>query len=282
MTELWLPNAELIKSKLSCGTYDRLDPKKVGIHTTEGPSIASAMSAYISYPPHVIASYEERRVAQHFPLNVPARSFKGSENDDEPVIQVELVGYARESRYWADEKLRWFAENVFGPIYQLWPCALVGPPQGFKDELDGQILARASSKHRFKTKAYEEFSGYLGHQPAPSPDSHWDPGALDIGKLLRFVKEAVHPEAPAAPDHSAQVAKLEQRVGTLEAQIRRLEGDMDATAKLARASTSRYDVALAAFTSVHNRMPNLETELVPLLRDDAQLFELTDKLRGQG
>ena len=196
MADLWLPNAAHHLYPLRGGSYDRLSPKKILLHTTEGTTIAGALGAYGSYPPHLIASYKERKVVQHVPLNKRAYSLKASEAEDEPVIQVEIVGFARQARYWSKQELDWLIDNVMLPVWRLWPYDLAVPPQGFKDELDGVLLASSTSKHRMSMTDFVNFSGIVGHQHAPAPDSHWDPGAIDTDYIISELGRKIRPNEP--------------------------------------------------------------------------------------
>jgi hypothetical protein len=57
-------------------------------------------------------------------------------------------------------------------------------------------MARASDPHRAEGK-FGHFAGWYGHGDCPSPDSHWDPGALRWSELFRVA--SAMPAASAAP-----------------------------------------------------------------------------------
>ena len=57
-------------------------------------------------------------------------------------------------------------------------------------------MARASDPHRAEGK-FGHVAGWYGHGDMPSPDTHWDPGALEWGHL--FALAEAMPEANAAP-----------------------------------------------------------------------------------
>jgi hypothetical protein len=188
---LWLPDAEKLILAGVTGGLMGSGPLKVMIHTTEGGSVDGAIVAYKPYPPHMVASYEANRVVQHIPLDLHSYALKSDDSDNDPLIQVEICGFAGSTNSWPDDKYRWLAKHVLAPIYRLRPFELQGPPQGFHGAGEGIVLASASSRIRFTRAAWQNFGGIVGHQHAPAPDTHWDPGQLNIDLLLTFLRAEV-------------------------------------------------------------------------------------------
>jgi hypothetical protein len=158
------------------------------MHTTEGGSISGAMSAYAPYPPHLIYDWRNRRGVQHVRLDRAAYSAMDG-NDDDYMIQVELVGFAAETRNWPEEALRNVAIDVVAPLEQYFKIPRRIIWHGFKDGRDGITLAVANSPIRLDWAQLRDFSGWLGHQHLPSPDTHWDPGALPMARIFSYLTE---------------------------------------------------------------------------------------------
>lgn len=205
---MWLPNYERYEYPgLGGKPYQFTHNPKGCMHTTEGGSISGAMSAYAPYPPHLIYDWRTRRGVQHVSLAYAAYSAMDG-NDDDYMIQVELVGFAAETRTWPDEALRNIAADVVAPLEQYFkiPRQVIG--SGFKDGRDGITLAVENSPIRLSAAGLRDFSGWLGHQHLPAPDTHWDPGALPMAKILTYLEDDMSAEAEQriADLHQAAVA----------------------------------------------------------------------------
>lgn len=186
---MWLPGYERHEYPGLAGKpYQYTHNPKGCLHTTEGGSIAGAMSAYAPYPPHLIYDWRYRRGVQHVRLDRASYSAMDG-NDDDYMIQVELVGFAAETRNWSEQALRNVAADVVAPLERLFkiPRRIIG--SGFKDGRDGMVLASANSPIRLSAAGLRDFSGWLGHQHLPAPDTHWDPGALPMAKILSYLED---------------------------------------------------------------------------------------------
>lgn len=95
---MWLPGYERHEYPGLAGKSFQFTHNPKGcLHTTEGGSIAGAMSAYAPYPPHLIYDWRNRRGVQHVRLDRASYSAMDG-NDDDYMIQVELVGFAAETQ----------------------------------------------------------------------------------------------------------------------------------------------------------------------------------------
>jgi hypothetical protein len=176
------------------GTYVPAARMHLLLHTTEGGTIAGAEGAYRArgVPPHLTISYEERRVVQHVPFTRSAMALAnlpgGVETNRQGVIQVELVGFARETHRWPEAKVRWIAQQL-APVVKAWGIDYRKYPT-FHGEGAGWILAVVGAKQRFSFGDWLAFNGICGHQHAPE-NHHWDPGAFPIevfvDELLRIL-----------------------------------------------------------------------------------------------
>lgn len=248
MADLWIPGFEKkpIWGK-SGGRYDRLEPKKVLLHTTEGNSLDGAYNAYKRYPPHIGVDFYTNRRWQHIPLNRKSYSLKGSESDDEPVIQIEICGFARETQDWSDAMIDWLASQVMVPIHRLWPYTVKGAPQGFHGANEGiyPYIASAESPIRFSRVEFERFGGIVGHQHAPSPDTHWDPGAFPINKLVRRINHHSG-GAPMTPQEKAEFEAV-------KAKLELVQNDLETVASVTDRVDSPYEQVQAVYNFLLDR-----------------------------
>lgn len=194
MTDIRLPGFTHIDLGWAGGPYDEMAHPKLCWHTTEGATLAGAERAFRLFPPHIGVDPRTGERHQYVPLNRHSYALAGSESDDEYVIQVEVVGFARQSHTWPDEVLSWLGRHVVRPIRDA-----VGVPDtvishGFRREGGGIVLASSQSPIRISLAQLRAFSGHLGHQHMPAPNSHWDPGGLPIHRILAHAGAA----APSA------------------------------------------------------------------------------------
>lgn len=172
--------------------YDETSHPKICLHTTEGATLAGAERAFAPYPPHIGVEYGRRLRHQYLPLDHCSFSLRGNENDDEFVVQVEIQGFA--DRPPGPTECDWIGAAVVAPIAWAIGCPLIGPPQGFHGDSEGIELASTASPIRFRTEAaLRAFSGVMGHQHAPPPDVHWDPGHIDIDRVLDAARAELGP-----------------------------------------------------------------------------------------
>lgn len=188
MADLWVAGYEH-KPMKSGGVYDETAHPKLGWHTWESTNWMAAENAFRKYPPHLAvfppwpgkeASVGKR---QYVPLNHHAYAFAGNESDDEYVIQVEVAGFAKQMRHTPDVVLEWLAREVVMPLERAVGIPRIIVKHGFQD---AGYLATKTSKIRLSLAELRNFSGHLGHQHMPSPDTHWDPGALPIQDILEI------------------------------------------------------------------------------------------------
>ncbi len=182
---MWIPGYTKVDLGPDGGTFDEKSHPKGGLHTTEGSTLAGAEAAFKNYPPHLGYDPIRRIKHQYISLNNCSYAYRGSESDDEYIIQIEIVGFASQTHNWSDQAYKNIAEDVFKPLENM-----VGIPRRsmkFYGEDDGIVLASPDSPIRMSASELRNFSGWLGHQHVPAPDSHWDPGKFLIGKVFSFL-----------------------------------------------------------------------------------------------
>ncbi len=167
------------------GPYDVLYNPKVVVHTTEGSTLAGAESAYRNYPPHLGYDPIRRIKRQYVGLDRHSYALKGSESDDEFAVQVEVVGFANDTHNWSAQIYKNFAVDVVAPLEKHFGVPRIA--RRFYGADEGIVLASPHSPIRMSNAGWRSFSGWLGHQHAPAPDEHWDPGRFLIQKSFEYL-----------------------------------------------------------------------------------------------
>ena len=170
-------------------TFSNTNNAKLIVHTTETQSLPS-----YPYPPHVtINLLEPDTIWQHVTGTKAAYALKSASPSPNyqmgAVWQVEHIAYARDTPHAPDlfyESLArecvWFHKNKGVPLVFYEP--FVGG-EGYGDW-----------SGRMSADEFTAFSGICGHQHVYAND-HWDPGALDVPKLQRFIDQLL--ETPTDP-----------------------------------------------------------------------------------
>lgn len=157
--------------------------KKIVWHSTEGSSAEGAIGAYRSHRgwPHFTLEFRNgrQRLFQHLPLSRAARALEHPggtpETNKANVIQVELVGFAKDTPGWSAghyaaiaSLARWIEKNFGVPQ----SCGVEFVPVGQKRRLSG--------------REFVEYKGHCGHQHAANQvkNEHTDPGKLRIDLIL--------------------------------------------------------------------------------------------------
>lgn len=184
---IWLPGYERVDLGLDGKPFEYTHNPKGLLHRTEGSTLAGAESAMRAYPSHLGYDLWTREKHQYISLDLAAYSAM-DESDNDPIYQVELVGFSKDSRYLPDWALRNIAEDVIKPLADTVGIPPVMIRHGFKDGLDGiyPYLASPQSPIRISYAELRAFSGWLGHQHLPAPDDHWDPGAINMARLIEL------------------------------------------------------------------------------------------------
>lgn len=265
---IWIPGYTRVDLGPDGGTFDEMSHPKGCLHTTEGRSIEGAESAYEDYPPHIGYDPYKRIKHQYVSLDRHSYAFRGSESDDEYVIQVEIVGFANSSHNWSDAAYKNLAVDVIRPLEEL-----IGIPRTslqFYGEADGIVLASPTSPVRLSSGALRNYRGWLGHQHIPNPDAHWDPGKLNIQKVFGYLAA---PSKPALVEDNGMIdyiqgdSKLEDgngipfgyrvfRVNWLTGESVWIQNENDPGLKLWKASGKQVKVVKQDILDAFNRAVN--------------------------
>jgi hypothetical protein len=176
----WYPAANKANPGRDAGTFISTYKKKGVIHKTEGSSVSGAIGAYRSansWPHFTVGTAGD--VHQHLALSRAGRALQnlsgGVETNRGGAIQIELVGYSKNASLPSAQELamkalmRWIEANAGVQQY--------GPRFG------GQEQYGQRNPFEFSHSYWISFNGWCGHQHVPE-NSHWDPGALDLSRLL--------------------------------------------------------------------------------------------------
>lgn len=171
---LWLPRATRIAGQ-DCGPFIAAAPK-ITWHTMEGSSIAGGVAAFRSTGswPHFSLNPATGELAQHIALNRGARALEHPagtvETNRAHTIQVELVGFAKDTPHWSPE--------AYANIARLARDieAATGVPRTTH-------VTFAVPAQRQSAADWLGQGGHTGHEHVPN-NSHWDPGAYRIHDVI--------------------------------------------------------------------------------------------------
>lgn len=224
MTEIpaWLPGYE--HQPIGAGlNWTPGTAWKVGVHSTETGPAPGLIDHWRNNPgaglPHFLGITPDR-IVQLLPLTVGAYTAQnppgGIDTNRAHLIQIEVCGYAINTRPspgnttprpdwspdWYEALARWLADLV-----------AAGVPLDLATEL---TFANQWVGFPGTGADYERFAGVLGHQHIPEqPDRHWDPGQLDIRRLLARARTLANQEDDDMPLNDDDLAKIDQRLGKL-------------------------------------------------------------------
>ena len=179
---------------------------KILWHSTETPprpGAAAALSRIHRNPPQLWVDVYNRERVQGIDTALAGRALKASpdvETNRDRVIQIELIGYAAQMHLLTDVQLDWLATAVVRPIIAHHPvpnrylvCQKIG---------EGGNTASPPSKIRLSAPAWDNYSGHLGHQHAPRPNAHLDPGGLNLDRICRTAYDGAPTVTPGDEDVS--------------------------------------------------------------------------------
>lgn len=190
----WYPEAVRDPGN-NAGSYLGDSSKRKGlVHTTEGRSYAAARAAYVTSNswPHFTGSYAQGffQIWQHSPISVASRSLRnlagGVETNRDWVVQIELVGSCDpKNASWGDQYITYFPQGYLDGIaaWMRWVEAQFGVPRSCGVTFESYPASYGNNGVRLQGSAWNNYSGWLGHQHVPEND-HGDPGNLNIAYLL--------------------------------------------------------------------------------------------------
>ena len=168
-------------------------PRAGVLHTTEGEWDGSLAVFKQHYAPHFLLGMDKTqgkvRIAQLVQVGTIGAALVT--HNWLALIQVEMIGYSKETLWRPDDGTAEAVAALMAVCKAEYGIPLTRP---WADGVYG--MARANDPHRAEGK-FGRVAGWYGHGDAPSPDSHWDPGALEWSHLFELA--GAIPEASAAP-----------------------------------------------------------------------------------
>lgn len=171
--------------------YPNIGDLNVVLHTTEGSSVAGALSALATNNAASHFLVGEGRILQLRPLAAQAGSLRLNppHNPNNGCIQIEAVGFSQTHLWLPDDDTlqplvalaAWLQRNLGIPFQR---------PAGFLDDMSDCPLPWAANNARRQRLAiiWPWTRGWLGHIDVPwqQPSYHWDPGHLNWTKLFEM------------------------------------------------------------------------------------------------
>lgn len=163
------------------------------LHTTEGNWVGSLAVFKQHYAPHFLLGLNNAtgkvEIAQLVPIGFIGAALVT--HNWLARVQIEMVGYSKETLWLPDQdtlhalaSLMAVLERDVGiPLIHPWPDGVYGK-------------ATATDPHR-NAGQFGKVAGWFGHGDVPSPDSHWDPGAIQWSEILKAAKAIEVGAAPA-------------------------------------------------------------------------------------
>ncbi len=192
---IWLPDFIKINSEKKGFDYSTKGPYRLVLHTTETKGLGDMPTTHEN-PPHLWVDLDNDTYLQAIPLDLASFSLRhpGGTIDTNGIfcIQVEIVGYAKDTHNYSDEWYKKLALNVIKPI-----CETVGIDYKIYKEFKGEgdeVLATVTSTNRMSADEWVKFNGVCGHQHIPN-NTHWDPGQLQYEKVIELIKSSQLVEA---------------------------------------------------------------------------------------
>lgn len=189
-----------------------MDPNAPGmllLHTMEGwlDSSMATLSRNGNWP-HLCYAPDGRRKYQGVDTDFSSKALGdragGVETRTWGPVQVELEGFAAETQDWPDEWLRNIAVDVVVPCVRAGLCDLTMPPLGFLGTDSGSISLE-SAPQRLTTDQWYSFHGICGHQHAPENGDRWDPGKLNVPRIIEHALAELGVPILFPPEDTMQV-----------------------------------------------------------------------------
>lgn len=167
-------------------------PTMCVLHTMQGSfeSGVASLTARANWP-HGCYDPATRRKIQGVDTDNAAKALGnlpgGVETNRHGAIQYELAGFAQDTHDWPDEWLRNIAEDIIVPGYSLGLWDFTLPPLGFLGA-DSGAISRVDAPQRFTPEQWEAFHGICGHQHVPENGDRWDPGKLNVPRIIEHAQ----------------------------------------------------------------------------------------------
>jgi len=182
------------------------------LHTTETPAgTAQAVGRNLlrdGKPSHQVYDPADGTVVHLVDWGASAKSLKNlgggvETNRRGGVYQVEIVGFAADVPRYGDG---WYA-NLGRYLTRV--CDELGVPKVFPCRFVAGEGYGLNARQRLSHEAWMTVEGIIGHQHVPE-NSHWDPGALDVARLMQHMEDGMSAaDVEAVKQHTLGLHNLE-------------------------------------------------------------------------
>ena len=157
-----------------------LDAPRTGVlHTTEGPTVEGALAIFRQhYAPHFLVGLDAHRQVRVLQLvQVGTIGAALVTHNWLAIVQVEMVGFSKETLWRPDDGTAEALASLMAVCKREYGIPLAHP------WADGDFGRAGDNPHRHAGK-FGVAAGWYAHGDCPSPDTHWDVGALEWSSLL--------------------------------------------------------------------------------------------------
>lgn len=193
-------------------------PPRFTIHSTEGTTIGSAVSAYRGGTgcPHFTIDFPTRAAVQHVPVHLGSYALRNDYADGrEPNacanVQIEIVGFAKDGDIKSRAELEWIGKILARIAGQMRAIGMINDsfdlvwPE-FYDEKSGFTLATKDAKQRDLYKDWNTGRWTVwGHQHIGDGNAHWDPGKINWVLVDAAFEAAYRPGETDMPETDNEV-----------------------------------------------------------------------------
>jgi hypothetical protein len=186
--EIWIAEAEDLNPSGSAGTMSGQGGPRATLHcTVSNPGSFAAMDDVLTSKqaePHLLYDYKTDRLGQYFPLNKSSRALMSgshsvSHNKMGTVnIQIEVCA----------NPIDWTADDDWHPGPNFRAMIRAVRSWGIADRFVTRLANSGSDNVRRSWDTFDSSSTggalWWGHCHVPSPESHWDPGPLNLAAFF--------------------------------------------------------------------------------------------------
>ena len=158
---------------------DLAAPRTGVLHTTEGPTVEGALAIFRQhYAPHFLVGLDAHRQVRVLQLvQVGTIGAALVTHNWLAIVQVEIIGFSKETLWRPDDGTAEALASLMAVCKREYGIPLAHP------WADGDFGRAGDNPHRHAGK-FGVAAGWYAHGDCPSPDTHWDVGALEWSSLL--------------------------------------------------------------------------------------------------
>lgn len=188
MGEVWVKEAEDLNPSGSSGTMSGQGGPRCTLHcTVSDPGSFNSMDDVLTSKqaePHLLYDYKTDRLGQYFPLDKSARALMSGSHS----ISHNKMGSVNIQIEVCAQPVDWTADNDWHPGPNFRAMIRAVRSWGIADEFVYRLAKSGSDNVRRSWDTFDSSSTggalWWGHCHVPSPESHWDPGPLNLERFF--------------------------------------------------------------------------------------------------